>query len=494
MRRFEQRPTETPRRSASCSTARSRLREHRPRGAPSSTSRWSRRGTRDWVLDKVAVAEPAKGCRAPRADPDVVEWDGRQRLHDRQDGQGAEHLVAAFDDSCARPTWPTCIHELSPSAARRSPPRSTTSGSPTCSRSCPRTTRSRSSASSTTERAADVLEEMAPDDAADLLARAARPRQRSGCWQLMEPRGSRDGAPAARRTASETAGGLMTTEPVILPPDATVAEALAHVRNAGPHARAGRAWCYVVPRRRSRRRPASCLGIVHIQRLLREPPSTLVARSVDTDLDPLRAEAHPRGRWPATSPPTTSSPRRSSTTSGRLLGAVTVDDVLDHLLPEDWRDRTIEAGGERRWAEKTDAAAREAHREEVGRATRSRSRPPRPAAGRSARQLAAPACGRRRRSARFAERIARFMGTAPVPGLHDAVRRSSGSAGTSWRRPALRFDKYPFIFLTLMLCPAGVVRRPADPARPEPPGRPRPGDHTSRTARRTSGRTPTPSS
>lgn len=31
---------------------------------------------------------------------------------------------------------------------------------------------------------------------------------------------------------------------------------------------------------------------------------------------------------------------------GRLVGAVTVDDVLDHLLPEDWREQDHGAGAD----------------------------------------------------------------------------------------------------------------------------------------------------
>src|SRR5205085_2260389 len=80
------------------------------------------------------------------------------------------------------------------------------------------------------------------------------------------------------------------------------------------------------------------LGIAHIQRLLREEPATLVSAVVDADLDPLdpnstlQQVAHYLATYNLTAVPVVDE-------NDRLLGAVTVDDVLDHLLPEDWRDQ-----------------------------------------------------------------------------------------------------------------------------------------------------------
>jgi len=185
------------------------------------------------------------------------------------------------------------------------------------------------------ERAADVLEEMDPDDAADLLNALPLP-ERDVLLDLMQP----DEADPVRQLLKYkpgTAGSVMTSEPVILPPDATVAEALARIRE--PQLSPAVAAQVFVVRAPMATPTGRYLGIVHFQRLLREPPAELLGGMVVTDLDPLQ---------PGTPLPEIT--RRMAMydlvampvvdTNNRLVGAVTVDDVLDQSLPRDWRDRT----------------------------------------------------------------------------------------------------------------------------------------------------------
>ena len=183
-----------------------------------------------------------------------------------------------------------------------------------------------------TERAADVLEAMEPDDAADLLAELPE-EQQEFLLARMEP----DEAAPLRRLlsyAEDTSGGLMTTEPIILGPDAPIAEALALVRQESvPTTLATTVFVCRPPLETPTGR---YLGIVHIQRLLREPPHSAVGLSLDR-VEPLLPtasvdEVHRHlATYDLVAAPVVDE-------DGHLVGAVTVDDVLDHILPEDWRD------------------------------------------------------------------------------------------------------------------------------------------------------------
>jgi CBS domain-containing protein len=186
------------------------------------------------------------------------------------------------------------------------------------------------------ERAADVLERMDPDDAADLLAELPQAEQ-AVLLDLMEP----DEADPVRqllRYEPGTAGSVMTSEPVILTPDATVAEALARIRE--PDLSPVVAAQVFVARAPSATPTGKYLGMVHFQRLLREPPASIMGGIVDNDLEPLRPETSldeitkQMATYDLVAMPVIDSTRR-------LLGAVTVDDVLDHSLPRDWRDRDL---------------------------------------------------------------------------------------------------------------------------------------------------------
>ncbi|MET7276970.1 CBS domain-containing protein [Kribbella sp. NPDC005582] len=287
--------------------------------------------TKDWVLSKVAVREGSKRFRR-RGQSHVLDWSEVSGFAQVEEGQGATHILAAFDSM--RPAdLAAVLHDLSPKRRKEIAAALNDERLADVLEELPEDDQVEILAGLDTERAADVLEEMSPDDAADLIAELPT-ETAERLLTLMEP----DEAEDVRRLLTyeeRTAGGLMTSEPVILPVDATVADALAHVRNA-ELSPALAAMIYVC--RPPLETPTGrFIGVGHIQRLLREPPSELVSAALDTDLDGLRpddsltAVSKYLATYNLVAAPVLDD-------EGRLLGAVTVDDVLDHLLPSDWRE------------------------------------------------------------------------------------------------------------------------------------------------------------
>jgi CBS domain-containing protein len=182
------------------------------------------------------------------------------------------------------------------------------------------------------ERAADVLDQMEPDDAADLIAQLSTERGEA-LLELMEPEEAED-VRFLLAYGADTAGGLMTTEPIIVSADATVAEGLALIRRHELAPALGAAVCVTLPPYEPP--TGRFLGMVHFQRMLRYPPHERLGTLLDTSLEPVK--------------PDTSAAEVSRRLASydlvqlpvvdehhRLVGVVTIDDVLDYLLPDDWR-------------------------------------------------------------------------------------------------------------------------------------------------------------
>ena len=291
---------------------------------------------RDWVLSRVAVQEPAKALRR-RGQTHVVEWRDVEGLAKRSPTQGATHLLQALNEM--RPADAAhMIHDLPPERRHQVVAGLDDERLAEVLEELPEDDQVEILEHLDNERAADVLEEMSPEDAADLIADLP-PETAAALLELMEPEEAED----VKRLMSyeeDTAGAMMTPEPVILGPDATVADALAHVRN--PDLTPAQAAVVYVCRPPLEAPTGKFLGVAHIQRLLREPPSSLVAGALDSSMEPLRPDntidevaAH-LATYNLVAAPVVDE-------DGRLVGAVTVDDLLDHMLPENWRDRAVEA-------------------------------------------------------------------------------------------------------------------------------------------------------
>ncbi len=181
-------------------------------------------------------------------------------------------------------------------------------------------------------RAADVLDQMQPDDAADLIAQLSDERSEV-LLDLMQPEEAED-VRMLLAYAPNTAGGLMTPEPIIVSADATVAEGLALIRRHELAPALGAAVCVTLPPYEPP--TGRFLGMVHFQRMLRYPPMERLGTLLDQKLEPVKASASAAevartlASYNLVSLPVVDD-------NHRLVGVVTIDDVLDYLLPDDWR-------------------------------------------------------------------------------------------------------------------------------------------------------------
>ena len=336
MRRFEQRPTETLVLGEMLDRTVALRREDGEDGPGEQVTvedvaiQPGRKG--EWKVSKVFVRRGRSGRLRRRGETLVVDFEDLVGFGVVEHRQGAANLLAAFDELKAA-DLAEVIHELTPKRRLEVASALDDERLADVLEELPEDDQVEILSVLGGERAADVLEAMQPDDAADLLGELPS-EQAEQLLELMDP----DEAADVRRLLAyedDTAGGLMTPEPVILPPEATVAEGLAHVRRADLSP--ALAAAVYVCRPPLETPTGRYLGLVHVQRMLREPPQQAVGTILDKEIEPLQ-----------TSTPLGAVTRRLATynlvalpvtdDAGRLVGVVTVDDVLDHLLPDDWRD------------------------------------------------------------------------------------------------------------------------------------------------------------
>lgn len=184
------------------------------------------------------------------------------------------------------------------------------------------------------DRLLDVLDEMEYDDLADLLNEMPQ-QQRTAILEAMD---EEEAEVLSRLLSYEegSAGGMLTPEVIIMTPDATVAEALAQLRD--PDWTPSIASQVFVCRPPLRPPTGKYLGVVFMQRLLREPPS-MELQHLLRQVATVRPDTSDREVFEEfASYDMLALPVLDE--AGRLLGAVSVDDVVDRMLGSGWRQRS----------------------------------------------------------------------------------------------------------------------------------------------------------
>jgi magnesium transporter len=179
------------------------------------------------------------------------------------------------------------------------------------------------------EEAARYLALMEPDDAADLIQELPRDRSEALLRRL----------PAALgrlvRHDPETAGGLMTTEFVSIPASRSVGDATELIRRRRDEVIKDYLYCTG---------PDGKLeGVIALRDLLLAEPSEIVADLMDREIDALRPDVDQEevaavfDRYDYFTLPVVDA-------EGRLLGIVTIDDIVDIIRAEQTEDAYKQVG------------------------------------------------------------------------------------------------------------------------------------------------------
>jgi magnesium transporter len=190
-----------------------------------------------------------------------------------------------------------------------------------------------------TGRAVELLSEMDPDDRVDLLQELEDDDAKSllSALERREPEAAEEVRELVHYEP-ETAGGLMTTEFASLPPDTKVWEAMDAARRLGREELAEMLYYIYVCKP-----DGELLGVVSLRDLILSDPgqslSEIMTENVFTvkTSDDQERVAHEIARYDLAALPVVDD-------RGRMLGVVTVDDVVDVVIEEATEDAQMMGG------------------------------------------------------------------------------------------------------------------------------------------------------
>lgn len=174
-----------------------------------------------------------------------------------------------------------------------------------------------------TEKASDIIEMMSPDVAADVLSELPADKAR----EILEHIEKEDAEDIQELLGHEedTAGGLMTNEFIVYPPDMTVQEVLKRFKEDASEIET---VYYIYVTDSSER----LLGVLSLRELLMAPPEARLSEIMVTKLKTVTPDVDEKvvaevfTKYNLVALPVVD-------TEGALLGIVTVDDVMERIFP-----------------------------------------------------------------------------------------------------------------------------------------------------------------